>query len=269
MGRQLADVAREFRTTEKACEQDVWVLGCIREMIERSAVGGAQLRLVDFESHQETLKELRRRYAKAAGDKEKADLVKESRLAAMLLGFAKTDVRLIEDDFHASFLNGRLPESLRSEPAPAGAVVIPGLGRSVRGASSGVAMARAFTDRVLQARAMETMSEGSQRSEAETAARDVVVLARKTVRDALEPARIRKRKQAAPDRLVDACHDIDQCVTDLVMAGGNRTLDDEAFDEAVLKLRESLAKLAKQAQRSIKEPGDGVLWLVDAVRKES
>jgi hypothetical protein len=92
------------------------------------------------------------------------------------------------------------------------------------------------------------------------------------VEDALEPAgkdaRVRKRKQAAPDRITDACQDIEQCITDLTLAKASNSLDEEAFDEAVLALRQSLTKLAVATQRSIKAPGDGVAWLLDAVRQE-
>lgn len=81
-------------------------------------------------------------------------------------------------------------------------------------------------------------------------------------------ARVRKRKQAAPDRLHDACQDIEQCVTDMVLARASRSLDEEALDEAVLKLKASLGKLALAAAQSIEVPGDGVAWLLDAVRSE-
>jgi hypothetical protein len=72
----------------------------------------------------------------------------------------------------------------------------------------------------------------------------------------------------APARLADACTDIDQCVADLVQARATRSLDEEAFDEAVLKLRDSLRKLAQQAGRGMPHPGDGVSWLIDAAAME-
>ncbi|MEU9096382.1 transcriptional regulator [Streptomyces sp. NPDC048361] len=271
IGRQPADIARDFRIRTATCEQDLWILTCLRDLIERSRDGDAVLRLLDFEDHQEKLRELHRRYVKeSAVSRENADLLKESRLAAILLGFSKTDVRLIEPDFRARYLDKRLPAEL-NPVAAASAVTIPGLGRTVRAADPKVGAARALTDSVLRAKAVE--------GAAETVAADRVVAAtstfraaREAVESALEPAgkdaRVRKRKQAAPDRIHDACQDLEQCITDLVMSRASRSLDEEALDEAVVKLRDTLGKLAAQCARTISEPGEGVAWLLDAARQK-
>ncbi|NUV99797.1 transcriptional regulator [Streptomyces sp. CAI 127] len=274
LGRTHADIAREFRTTARACEQDQWILTTLRDLVERSRTGGAQLRLLDFEDHQEKLKELHRRWVKeSASSQEKADVMKESRLTAIILGFSKTDVRLIEPDFKSRYLDTRLPEVVRSQvpAAPAATVAIPGLNRTVRAADPKVAEARALTDSVLRVKAVEAAGENAPLEQVAEAAKTITAV-KAAVEEALEPAgkdaRVRKRKQAAPDRIVDACHDLEQCVTDLVLSRASRSLDEEIFDEAVLKLRESLHKLAVEAARSIKEPGDGVTWLLDATQKE-
>ncbi|MFH9354389.1 ParB N-terminal domain-containing protein [Kitasatospora sp. NPDC017646] len=274
LGRPIGSVAHDFRSNAAACEQDLWILSCIREMIERSSDGEVALRLVDFEEHQEKLKELRRRYAKEVREnrRENAELIKEARLAAMILGFSKTDVRVIEEDFHDRYLSRQLPEVFRQSTAKApSAVSIPGLNRSVQPAeTSKVAAAKAFTDSVLRVKAAEAAADKLPPEQIRAAAQSVKA-AKDAVEVALDPAgrdaRLRKRKRAAPDRLNDASQDIDQCITDLVLSRGSRSLDEEAFDEAVLLLRESLAKLAKEAQRSIVEAGDGVTWLLNAVRE--
>ncbi|MCX5397273.1 transcriptional regulator [Streptomyces sp. NBC_00102] len=274
-GRTVQVIAREFRTTVRACEQDMWVLQTLNDLVDRSKTGPAQLRLLDFEEAQEKLKELHRRYVKeSASSKEKADLMKESRLAAIVLDFSKTDVRLIEPEFRARYLGQRLPESFTSQvsvaPAAAG-VAIPGLNRTVRAADPKVAEARALTDFVLRAKAA-AVSEKTVPAQQFTEATKALADMKKAVEEALEPAgkdaRFRKRKQAAPDRVLDACQDIEQCVTDLMLSRASRSLDEEVFDEAVVKLRASLAKLAMESARSISEPGDGVTWLLDAVREE-
>jgi hypothetical protein len=54
-----------------------------------------------------------------------------------------------------------------------------------------------------------------------------------------------------------------------VQARTSRSLDEEAFDDAVIKLRGSLLKLAQQASRGLQDPGDGVAWLMDAVATEA
>ncbi|WP_344427889.1 transcriptional regulator [Streptomyces lavendulocolor] len=271
MGKQLADIARDFHIRVSTCEQDLWILSCLRDLIVRSRDGGTELRLLDFEKQQEKLRELHRRYVKeAAASRDNAELLKEMRLVAIVLNFSKTDVRLIEPDFRIRYLNQRLPEELKTSVSSPSAVAIPGLNRSVASAAPQVAEAKALTDMVLRAKAVEAAEEGNL-SERGTAALRVIAAAEDAHESALEPAgkdaRVRKRKQAAPDRLADACQDIEQCVTDLVLARGSRSLDEEAFDEAVVNLRATLSKLAHESARSISAPGDGVSWLLEAVRQ--
>ncbi|CAM5379096.1 hypothetical protein SALBM135S_06908 [Streptomyces alboniger] len=273
LGRPLADVAREFRIRPQTCEQDLWVLSCLRDLIERSDDGGARLRLLDFERHQEKLREVYRRYSKESlVSRDRAELLKETRLAAIVLEFSKTDVRLIEPDFRERYLDKRLPGSLRTEvAAPAAGVAIPGLNRTVKSAAPQVAQAKSLTDMILQAKAVSTV-EDALLTERSKAAAEMFRAAQDAFEDALDPAgkdaRVRKRKQAAQDRITDACKDIEQCITDLTLAKASGSLDEEAFDEAVLALRDTLTKLAVATQRSIKAPGDGVSWLHESVRKE-
>ena len=75
-------------------------------------------------------------------------------------------------------------------------------------------------------------------------------------------ARLQQRRAAAPDRLSDACDDLELCVAELAQARATRGLDEDAFDDAALRLRASLAKLAKEARRTFAEPGDGTAWLL-------
>ncbi|MFI7316205.1 transcriptional regulator [Streptomyces venezuelae] len=272
LGRSLADVAAEFRIRTSTCEQDLWILSCLEDLIDRSSDGKAKLRLLDFEQHQEKLRELYRRYAKeSAASKDNAEVLKETRLVAIVLGFSKTDVRLIEPDFRERYLDRYLPETLKVVPEMPTAVTIPGLNRTMNSASPRVAQAKALTDTVLKAKAVETAEDGSLTERSKTATRTFMV-AREAVEEALEPAgkdaRVRKRKQAAQDRITDACQDIEQCITDLTLAKASGSLDEEAFDEAVLSLRKTLTKLAVATQRSIKAPGDGVSWLRESVRQE-
>ena len=271
-GRPLKEIAREFRIRESTAEQDLWVLACLRDLSDRSAAGGVRLRLLDFEDAQEKLREVHRAYAKESkADLRKAELLKENRLAAIVMDFSKTDVRLIEADFRSRYLEHRLPETLKAAPAPAAGRVIPGLNRAVKAEQPQVIAARAFTDSVLRAKAVVRAKDKVSSAQSEAAAA-VFEEAHRAVEDALEPAgkdaRVRKRKQAAPDRLHDACQDIEQCITDMVLAGGSRSLDEEALDEAVLKLRAALSKLARATAQYIEVPGEGVEWLRDAVRPE-
>ncbi|MCM2427676.1 transcriptional regulator [Streptomyces sp. RKAG337] len=272
LGRTLADIAREFRFRPATCEQDLWILQCLRDLIERSRDGEAQLRLMDFEDDQEKLRELYRKYRNESDiNREAAELTKEYRSLAIALGRSKTDVRLIESDFRDRYLEQRLPESLKTEQSITSPVSIPGLGRSVQGAGHKVSDARALTDKVLKAKALQGAGDLMPASRVTEACRTYAA-AKDVMESALEPAgrdaRFRKKKQAAPDRLNEACLDIEQCITDLVLARASRSLEEEPFDEAILKLRASLRKLAVEAARSIPMPGDGLAWLLDAVRSE-
>lgn len=267
-GQSLAEIAREFRTTADSCRQDLWILACIRDMIERSGAGGVKLRLVDFEDHQESLKELRRRYVKAEKvSRDEAEVIKESRMTAIILDFSKTDVRLIEGDFRDRYLSPSLPDSLRSEPdaAPERAA-IPGLrGRTVAAASARVVQARKLTDTVLKAKAAIAVPENQTGAQLAAAA-NTLDSARHAMENALTPAgkdaRVRKRKQAAPERIADACSALEQCITDLVLSRGARSLDEEAYDESLADLRAALGKLAAETRRTVAEPGDGAAWLI-------
>jgi hypothetical protein len=278
LGRTPEQIAKDFRIQVKTYHQERWILSTIKELIDRSkSGGGVGLRLVDWEGAQERLKELHRLYVKLeTTDQEQAEVLKEWRLAAILLDFSKTDVRHIDPDFlKEDYLAQTLPAPLKPEPSGAGsedAVSIPGLGLTVPGASSAVSEARALNDQILRA-AAAVRSTGTGLADSDKEKKQAVLDdAKKAFDEAIEfagrSARLRRRKQLAPARLAEASASIDQCVMDLVQARTSRSLDEEAFDEAVLKLRASMRKLAQQAGRGLPTPGDGVAWLLRAVSSE-
>ncbi|NUK00276.1 hypothetical protein HRW14_13675 [Streptomyces lunaelactis] len=276
LGRTPEAIAKDFRIRVSTYQQERWILGTIREQIERSKSGGGiGLRLVDFEDHQEKLKELHRAYEKlAAVEPDRADVLKELRMAAIVLGFAKTDVRHIDESFRDRYLSRTIPASLSAPAEEQSAVVVPGLGGvTIPGATSAVSAARALNDQVLRAKAAAgsttTVVPEQEKREAQGVFDGVREAFDKAIDAAGRDARLKKRKQMAPARLADACADIDQCVVELVQARASRSLDEEAFDEAVLKLRESLRRLAKQAGRGSAHPGDGVTWLLGAAILEA
>ncbi|MEU5613691.1 hypothetical protein AB0H03_34130 [Streptomyces sparsogenes] len=274
LGRTPEAIAKEFRIKPATYHQERWILSTIQDMIERSrSGGGVALRLVDFEDDQEKLKELHRAYEKlAAADPDQAEVLKEVRMAAITLGFAKTEVRHIVEGFQDRYLGRTLPENLNTLAAEEEAVAVPGLGVSVPGASAPVSAARALNDQILRAKAAKLSTDpavpDSEKSSAQILFDDAHRAFEAAIDAADRDARVRKRKQMAPARLAAACADIDQCVVDLVQARATRSLDEEAFDEAVLKLRDSLRKLAQQAGRGMPHPGDGVSWLIDAAATE-
>lgn len=88
----------------------------------------------------------------------------------------------------------------------------------------------------------------------------------KAVKLAGQNAELVKRQTAVPERLTDAADYVTQCANEFAEAKAKRALDEEAFDDALIVLRDSLDRLARQAGRTFTAPGDGVTWLLDAVR---
>ncbi|MEU6303041.1 hypothetical protein [Streptomyces chartreusis] len=275
LGRTPEQIAKEFRIRTATYHQERWILSVIKELNDRSASGGGvALRLVDWEGAQERLKELQRLYVKLENlDRDQAEILKEWRLAAILLDFSKTDVRHIDEMFlEEGYLGKALPEELADSGAESQAesVSIPGLGLDVPAAPSAVSAARALNDRILRASAAVRHAAGTDSEKAQAQA--LLDGAKDAFDRAIDghgrDARVRKRKQLAPARLADACANIDQCVVELVQARTSNSLDVEAFDEAVQKLQGSLRKLAQQAGRGMPNPGDGVSWLLAAATVE-
>ena len=259
------EVARQFRTTSAMVKADLEVLSWIYEMIDRSTHDGASLRLVDFERAQENLRELRRA-VDGAKNSEEAELIKESKMVAIVLDFSKTDVRLIDHKFRDQYLDSRLPDAFKEAPAVAAPAAIPGLSRKSRGVSAKVAAARALNDKVLRARA-EMVSGTAVSSQRAEEAKQVYTAAKEAIRVALIPAagdaRYTKKKLAPSDRIDAACSDIQQCISDLAYARASRSIDDEAaetFDASLVELRKLLDKLAIEAHRSF-SGGAGLEWL--------
>ncbi|MDX3454520.1 hypothetical protein PV396_21655 [Streptomyces sp. ME02-8801-2C] len=278
LGRTPEQIAKEFRIRTATYHQERWILSTVKELNDRSkSGGGVALRLVDWEGAQERLKELQRLYLKLETmDRDQAEVLKEWRLAAILLDFSKTDVRHIDEHFlEQEYLSRELPVDLAATGADGSqpvAVSIPGLGLEVPAASSAVSAARALNDKILRAAATVRTAKAelpdSEKAKAQTLLDEAKNAFDRAIDSHGRDARVRKRKQLAPARLADACANIDQCVTDLVQARTSHSLDEEAFDEAVLKLRGSLRKLAQQAGRGIANPGDGVSWLLAAAAAE-
>ncbi|MGA1827301.1 ParB N-terminal domain-containing protein [Microbacterium sp.] len=268
-GRRPEEIAREFHIRTKTLEQDRWVYALIQEAIARSDAGeGATLRLVDFEDHQEKLRELYRAYTtEGATNRDAAEALKESRLALILLGFSKTDVRLAKPDFFEKYLEQKLPRSA----APLGEsavgpvdVSIPGLSVAVADDAAAVKQAREVTNRVLRARSTTrpgTTADPKKQDEST----DFIQTLRESADNALMLAgrdeRLRQRKVAAADRLSDATDAIGLATSDVAQALATKSIDEDSLDEALVSLRNSLLALARQIQRAVQDPGEGVAWL--------
>ena len=271
-GRSEADVAKDFNNKLATLQRDRWVFALILDAIDRSKTSdGATLRLIDFEQHQEKLRELHRDYSKlATTDPDAANRLKQSRLAMLLLDYPKTSLRLAQADFHTRYLESRLPEDLKHAVPASEEVTVPGIpGAVLPSQAKESAAAEALTNQLLRAKAVVADGKSSTAQEIAKAA-DVIEQARKTfsvaVKLAGQNAELVKRQTAVPERITDAADYVAQCANEFAEAKAKRALDDEAFDDALIELRESLEKLARQAGRTFPTPGEGVAWLLDAVR---
>ncbi|QBI56294.1 transcriptional regulator [Streptomonospora litoralis] len=278
-GRAPEQIARMFRVQRKTVLRDLWVLNELRDLIDRSRIGKQSLRLMDFEEDQEKLRELHRKYDELRRtDPDAAEAMKEYRLSALVLKFSKTDLRLVEDDFHRRYLERHLSEPVREELAqeeeesPAASVQIPGLGTSVAPASgpqsTGHAAARRLTDVLLQAKAR---AGGSTLGEGDPAAAQRLDEVKEAMKSSLKlagsNARVKKQERATAERVTTAAEEIRQCSHELVQSRAKQALDVEAFDDALMDLRDSLHQLARHASKLSSEAGDGVEWLLDAMKK--
>lgn len=268
-GRRDDDIARDFNIKSATLGRDRWVYALIQEAIQRSTTkDGVSLRLVDFEDHQEKLRELHRDFSKLnASDPAGAEELKESRLAMVLLGKSKTDLRFVDAGFHDQYLKQRLPESLQPSPTTSTMVTVPGL-EGVELESRGSA-AKAVTDKLLHAKATALAGDKLPAQKVKEAG-ELLQTAEQTFENAAELAgrngRLQKRRVIASERLSDAAELVQQCAAEFADARAKRAFDEEAFDDALVELRESMARLAKLASRAYPQPGQGVEWLLTSVK---
>ncbi|GAA4805023.1 hypothetical protein [Tomitella cavernea] len=271
-GRTEEDVAKDFNIRQKTLQCDRWVYNQILDAIERSRnESGAALRLVDFEQHQEKLRELYRDYTKlATKDSDAAERLRHSRLAMVILDYPKTSLRLAESDFYSRYLETRLPPELKPATAAKAPLSVPGIpGVALPAKSDGTAHIEELANELLRAKA--TCRDGNSATPAEVeGASSTVMKARDAfnvaVKLAGQNAELVKRQLAVPERLSDAAEQVTQCAMEFAEAKAKRALDDEAFDEALIALRDSLASLGRQARRTYSSPGEGVAWLLDSIR---
>lgn len=276
-GRSMKQIRDDFRTTQKSIERDLWVHHFISDAIHRSRTeladgNTASLRLMDFEGHQETLSELYRSCQEA--DPDEADAIKESRLLAILLDFAKTKVRWIKEGFHDAYLDPLLGEdfaaseetSADEDPGLPG--FDPGPGPGLGGEAPQVLRARAATDRVLTAKAKQAVSRRLSPDEAKKT-RELLDQARDAVERGVAGAEAdgkrAERKLAAAETLREATGLIRECTKEVAQARSHNLLEHRILDEAIEDLGAALKQLSRHTSRGVEQPGRGLTWLQDAV----
>jgi hypothetical protein len=242
----------------------------MKEAVQRSVTAdGTQLSLLQFNDQQESFRELHRDFNKlAATNVEAAERLKETRLAAILLGLPKTSLRFVEGDFFTTYLEERLPDALKAPAPQASAVEIPGLpGVVIEDDGDATRSARALTDRLLQARTQTLAGAPSVAAEAGMLLKSADEVFRTATRRAGADSTLRKKQTAVPEQVSEAADCLVQAAREFARSRAERTLDLDAFDAALLELRDGLEQLARQGARSEPEDqGEGVAWLLNTVR---
>lgn len=272
-GSKEEDVAHEWNLRPASLKADRWAFQLIKDAVARSeSANGAQLTELHFNDQQESFRELHRHYtAAAAVNPDGAEQLKESRLAALMLGLPKTSLRHVEEDFHKEYLVRHLPKELVVATPPAAKVAIPGLPAdlTIGDDSDHTRAARVLTDSLLKARA----DQNSENVETAKAGATVVTKANEAFREAAKAAErvkeLQKKRSAVADQLAVAADCVVQGAREFARSRADRTLDTDAFDESLLVLREGLEQLAKQAARLEGDDArEGIAWLLSATRKE-
>lgn len=274
-GRPKSEVAREFRVKVPTIERDVWLLQFIHDAITRSErvhPDGTKtsLRLVDFERDQGQLEELARAFfSREATDPLEAERLREARLLAVALDFAKTDIRLVEPDFYTRYLKKGLPVAFAPSPSRKPEARIPGIETPLPPEPDDLTALRTLVDQVLQDEG--EVRSGASDPESERVARRQEL--RKHVEESIDAAgrdiRLRKKKLAAPDRITAAADALELSLADLVNAKSTGQVDTAALDEALQGLRLQVRALADQLRRVDRHPpGEGIAWLVSAADAE-
>ena len=267
-GRPAAEIQRDFRIQAKTYEKYRWILGFVREAIDRSKVigtGGSRvsMRLVNFESDQGQLDELHRAYMNLkAKSPDEAEALVEQRLLAMALDKSKTDLRLIDPDFAERYMKNAVPDA----PAPAAAVKIPGTSISAAAPSARVEALRALTTSVLQAKAVELYPTAVKPEDLASANKSLAAVD-SAMDSALEKAgknsRVTKKRYAASERISDSTEDLDLAAGAVAEARSTGNFDLADLDDSLAALRSSIGKLAQIVARGADSDSlpTSVAWL--------
>lgn len=270
-GMAESDVAADWNIAEKSLKADRWAYALILEAIDRSTTeDGSRLTLLQFNDQQESFREFYRHHAQvAATDPDAADELRETRLASLLLGLPKTSLRYVQGDFYSRYLERQLPVAMRPKaPAPT-TVKIPGLEPHLAApaTSDAAASAKALTDRLLKEKAQSVSSDPQKAAAAAISLSSADKVFRKAAKLAGQDVTLAKKQTAVPDRITEATDYISQASDEFARSRQARTLDEDAFDSALLELQSALESLAKQSSRAFSSPGEGVAWLLRAAQR--
>lgn len=270
-----AQILKAFRMKQERFERSLWLLDFINEAIERSVTSmpdGRQvsLRQFDFERDQGQLEELYRSWHTLnKTDSEKASLLRETRLIGVVLDFAKTDLRVMDDGFFEKYVKPRLDADVLPHVEEEAPKAIPGLPDvPLPQESIDIRQLRDLGDQVLKAEALK------KHASIESPTPEDATKLWSHVRTAYEEGRTRagasielRRKGTGPaDKVLEAGDLLDAAVEALNEAQAANALDVEALEDSLENLRKSLTRLAQLLHRVPNEFKDeGFAWVEAAV----
>jgi hypothetical protein len=254
--------AKAFHVKRSTVDKQLWILALIKDVVERSKTPEGCLHLRDFETDQGKLEELHRAYyASLKNNPDGADVLRESRVLAILMNKSKTDLRLVTPEFFDTYLANKL--DLQPTPVPqAAAINIPGLNvQAPLGAQKNVHL----NDLVTEIARAKVRARASAPEHSEPAVERI-----SNMNDHLEAAmnaagreaRLKKSKNAAIDRITGAADALDASVEEVAIAKSKNALDESALNDSLIQLAESLSRLSRSALRVVSsDDGEGLQWL--------
>ena len=271
-GVPTAQVLKAFRMKQFRLDRSLWLLRFIDDAIERSRTGDSKgqvvsLRRFDFERDQGQLEELYRSWhTLQQTDPDKAALLRESRLIGVILDFAKTDLRAVQEDFFAKYLAPKLGEARLPKVVPAKVKTLPGMPDvKLQGEPVEVLQLRALADEVLKAEALK--KHATIVAPAAEASTGLLSDVRNAYREGKELAgadnEYRRKGTTPPARIQTASDQVDFAAAAVSEANASRSLDIPALEDALESLRQSIRRLAQVVSRV--PPSDemdvGFSWL--------
>jgi hypothetical protein len=270
------EVLESFNMKRPRLDRSLWLLQLIDDAIARSKTTDSQgktvsLRRYDFERDQGQLEELYRAWHTLnQTDAAKAELLRETRLIAVVLNLAKTDMRVMQEDFVSKYVAPKLNKAYLPEVAPAKAQSIPGLpGVTLPGESDKVLQIKALANSALQAEAIKKQATLADPAPASvtTLLTDLTSAYKAGKKLAGADEEYRKKGTTPASRILQASDQLDFATSAVADANAVRSLDIQALEDSLETLRQSMTSLAQVLSRV--KPSDemdvGFAWIQTAV----
>lgn len=275
-GTQPTQILRAFRMKQERLDRSIWLLNFIDDAIRRSSssvAGGLQnaaLRRFDFERDQGQLEELYRAWSTLnRSDPSKAEVLRETRLIAVVLDFAKTDLRVMDEKFFELYAEAKLPSDLLPGQVAITPGAVPGLPDvQLPAEPETLRKVRTVADAVLKAAAREKVATVDTPMPMDSAKvlSDVRQVFQEARTKAGASAELRRKAISPSERILEAGDAIDAACVALHEARAMNALDVPALEDALEILRKSMTRLAQLLSRVPDDTKDvGFNWLEAAV----